>query len=51
MHVVVDGGVKPSNIVAVARSGADGVVIGSALTDQEDPIAALEDFERELSKL
>lgn len=51
MHVVVDGGINPSNIVAVARSGADGVVVGSAITDQEDPIAAIESFERELSKL
>ncbi|MEA3248941.1 MAG: hypothetical protein U9Q03_01115 [Patescibacteria group bacterium] len=51
MHVIVDGGVNPSNIVAIARSGADAVVTGSAVTDQEDPIAAVEAFERELRKL
>jgi len=51
MHIVVDGGVKPENIVAIARAGADAVAIGSAITDQPDPIAAIEAFERELSQL
>lgn len=51
MHIVVDGGVNPSNIVAIARSGADAVVCGSSVTDQEDPITAVELFERELRNL
>lgn len=51
MHIVVDGGVKPTNILAIAQAGADAVVCGSSLTDQEDPIMAMELFERELRRL
>jgi ribulose-phosphate 3-epimerase len=51
MHIVVDGGVKPTNILAIAQAGADAVVCGSSLTDQDDPIMAMELFERELRRL
>lgn len=43
--ISVDGGVKPENAKAVLDAGADIIIAGSALTDQEDPFAALKKFE------
>lgn len=51
MHVCVDGGIKPHNIAKVAAAGADAVIAGSALTDSENPAAALAEFERHLESL
>ncbi|MFH1047984.1 MAG: ribulose-phosphate 3-epimerase [Patescibacteria group bacterium] len=51
LHVVVDGGIKPHNIAAVAEAGADAVIIGSALTDSPDPEAALYKFQQQLQKV
>lgn len=48
LYVIVDGGVKAHNIAKIAEAGADGVVIGSALTDQPDPLAALAELHQAL---
>lgn len=39
--VTVDGGVKPENAKQLADAGADMLIVGSALTDAEDPADAL----------
>ena len=39
-HIVVDGGVNETNITGIRAAGAHEVVVGSALTDAEDPQAA-----------
>lgn len=48
--ITVDGGVKPENVRLLAGAGADVLVVGSALTDAEDPVAAYERFKDELAK-
>lgn len=40
--IVVDGGVNEGNIARIKAAGADEFVVGSALTDAEDPHVALE---------
>ncbi len=47
-YVAVDGGVTPGNAKALAEAGADGLVLGSALTNAPDPIAALAELRRAL---
>lgn len=49
LQIFVDGGVKPHNVAEIAATGAVGVVVGSALTDAEDPAAALKEFEHAAS--
>ena len=44
LRIIVDGGVKPENARAVADAGADAIVVGSAITDQDDAAAALARF-------
>ncbi|MEM1508386.1 MAG: ribulose-phosphate 3-epimerase [Thermofilaceae archaeon] len=39
--IAVDGGIKPHNVVEVARAGADIVVIGSAIFGSKDPLASV----------
>lgn len=39
-HIVVDGGVNETNIAGIRAAGAHEIVVGSALTDAEDPKAA-----------
>jgi ribulose-phosphate 3-epimerase len=41
VYVAVDGGVTLANAKMLAQAGADGLVVGSALTDDPDPHAAL----------
>lgn len=48
LHVTVDGGVRPENVRALADAGADAVVAGSAITDQDDPQRALAEFRKAL---
>ncbi len=43
-HIVVDGGVNEVNVASIRAAGAHEVVVGSALTDAEDPRAAYETF-------
>jgi ribulose-phosphate 3-epimerase len=49
LRVLVDGGVKPYNVAAIATAGADAVVVGSALTDSPDPAQSLAEFRHQLS--
>lgn len=46
--VAVDGGVKPENARLLADAGADILIVGSALTDADDPAAALLKFKEAL---
>lgn len=38
--ITIDGGVKPENARMLAEAGADILVVGSALTEAHDPLAA-----------
>lgn len=49
VRIAIDGGVKPSNAAALAAAGVDVIIAGSALTDQDDPAAALEEFRKAVS--
>ena len=49
LDILVDGGVKPHNIRRIAEAGASGVVVGSALTEADDPAAALQRFKDAVS--
>jgi len=44
LRIIVDGGARPENIRAMAEAGANAVVAGSAITDQDDVAAALQKF-------
>ncbi len=46
--ITVDGGVKLENIRAIAEAGADVIVIGSALTDAENPETTYRQFKERL---
>jgi ribulose-phosphate 3-epimerase len=46
LRITVDGGAKPENIAALVAAGADFIVVGSALTDAEDPGEAYFDLKR-----
>lgn len=50
VRIVVDGGVKPENVRAIADAGADAVIAGSAITDQDDPAVALASFQSALGQ-
>jgi ribulose-phosphate 3-epimerase len=47
--VAVDGGVKPENARRLVEAGADILIAGSAITDQDDPAAALLEFKRAIN--
>ncbi len=47
-YVAVDGGVTPENAKALVEAGADGLVLGSALTNAADPFVALAELRRAL---
>lgn len=46
--IAVDGGIKPHNVVEVARAGADIVVIGSAIFGSKDPLASVTEIKEKL---
>ncbi len=46
LKIQVDGGVDETNILKVLKTGADDVVIGSAVFKAESPLQALQNFER-----
>lgn len=48
LTLLVDGGIKHGNIKSIAEAGADAAIIGSALTDVEDPMAAYQEFRKAL---
>ncbi|MEY4723696.1 MAG: ribulose-phosphate 3-epimerase [Candidatus Parcubacteria bacterium] len=48
--IMVDGGVRPSNVRSLVEAGADVLVAGSALTDAADPAAALLEFKKALGE-
>jgi ribulose-phosphate 3-epimerase len=47
-RISVDGGVKPENVKSILDAGADVIIVGSALTDQLDPVEALKKIEEAL---
>ncbi|WP_367108879.1 ribulose-phosphate 3-epimerase [uncultured Psychrobacter sp.] len=49
IRLEVDGGIKASNIRAIAAAGADMFVAGSAIFNQEDYIAAIDEMRYQLS--
>ncbi|HCC21854.1 hypothetical protein A2480_02195 [Candidatus Uhrbacteria bacterium RIFOXYC2_FULL_47_19] len=51
LHIVVDGGIKPHNIAAVAAAGADAAVVGSSLTDSPDPVQAFRELNTALQTI
>jgi len=44
MNIMVDGGVKTLNAKEILKSGANELVVGSALWNSTDPVAKIEDF-------
>ena len=46
IEIVVDGGVGPENIRALAAAGADACVVGSALFGSADPAAMITELKR-----
>jgi ribulose-phosphate 3-epimerase len=40
LEIAIDGGIKESNILDVAKSGVDGICVGSAIFLQPDPAAS-----------
>lgn len=46
MKIIVDGGIKHDNLVAVLSAGADEVVVGSEVWHSSDPLAVIEEFYR-----
>lgn len=51
IRLEVDGGVKINNIAEIARAGADMFVAGSAIFDQPDYQAVIDQMRRELAKV
>ncbi len=49
MEIGVDGGIKESNISAIARSGVDVVYVGSAIFRQPDPAASYHKLQKLVS--
>ncbi len=49
IRLEVDGGIKPSNIALVANAGADTFVAGSAIFDQPDYKAVIDDMRSRLA--
>ncbi len=47
-HITVDGGARSENIRAIVDAGADVVVVGSAITDADDPAAVYQSFKEML---
>jgi ribulose-phosphate 3-epimerase len=41
LELVVDGGIRPASVAALAEAGADGVVPGSLVLGDVDPLAAI----------
>ena len=46
VEVVVDGGIRPGTVGALASAGADGVVPGSLVFGADDPVAAVRALHR-----
>jgi ribulose-phosphate 3-epimerase len=46
VEIVVDGGVGPANIQALAAAGADACVVGSALFGSAEPAAMVAELKR-----
>lgn len=51
IRLEVDGGVKVNNIAEIARAGADMFVAGSAIFDQPDYKAVIDEMRAELAKI
>ncbi|MDO5770246.1 MAG: ribulose-phosphate 3-epimerase, partial [Psychrobacter sp.] len=51
IRLEVDGGIKASNIRAVAEAGADMFVAGSAIFNQPDYQTAIDEMRQELSRV
>ena len=51
IRLEVDGGVGPANIAEVAAAGADTFVAGSAIFNQSDYRAVIDDMRRELASI
>ncbi len=47
--ITVDGGVKPENARMLIDAGAEILVVGSAITDTDDPAAAYQSFKEALT--
>ena len=50
IRLEVDGGVGPGNIREIAAAGADTFVAGSAIFNQPDYKAVIDDMRRELAR-
>lgn len=48
LHIAVDGGIKPDNVIKVARAGADVVVAGSAIFSAENYSEVIAEFREQL---
>ncbi len=44
MNIMVDGGVKTLNAKEILKSGANELVVGSAIWESADPVAKIEEF-------
>ncbi len=51
IRLEVDGGVGPGNIAEIAAAGADTFVAGSAIFNQPDYRAVIDDMRRELASV
>lgn len=49
-RIAMDGGIGPNNIVELTQKGVDDFVIGAGLFRQPDPVFALQELKRILSK-
>ncbi len=46
MNIMVDGGVKTLNTKEILQSGANEIVVGSAIWESQDPVAKIEEFQQ-----
>jgi len=51
IRLEVDGGVRPGNIAEIAAAGADTFVAGSAIFNQPDYRAVIDEMRRELASV